>query len=103
MKELGEKYATVAARLLENMDKYVKKDQLYNALEAKYKEIERTFLEQTRKSQLNEEEIRMLHAEIEGERRKSLALENDATNKIKGLLDKNNDLVDKLSQNKEKH
>jgi hypothetical protein len=45
----------------------------------------------------------MLHAEIEGERRKSMALENDATNKIKTLLDKNNDLVEKLNSNKEKH
>lgn len=29
-----------------------------------------------------------------------MALENDAVNKIKGLLDKNNELNDKLSQNK---
>ena len=55
MKELGEKFANVAARLEENKDKYIKKEQLYNVLEGKYKEIERTFLEQTRKSQLNEE------------------------------------------------
>lgn len=45
----------------------------------------------------------MLHAEIEGERRKSSALADDATNKIKGLLDKNNDLSEKLNKDKEKH
>jgi hypothetical protein len=30
-------------------------------------------------------------------------LADDATNKIKGLLDKNNDLVEKLTHNKERH
>lgn len=54
MKELSEKYSNVAARLEENKDKYIKKEQLCNILEGKYKEIERAFLEQTRKSQLNE-------------------------------------------------
>lgn len=61
MKDLSDKYAGVAAKLEENKDKYYKKEALCKALEDKYGEIERLFLEQTRKSQLNEEEIKKLY------------------------------------------
>ena len=53
MRELGDKYAHVANQLDESRDIYKNKEDLYNALEKKHKEIEKLFLEGTRKSQLD--------------------------------------------------
>ena len=72
---MGDKYAHVANQLDESRDIYKNKEDLYNALEKKHKEIEKLFLEGTRKSQLDEEQIRAINGEIERERRKTTAYE----------------------------
>lgn len=75
LKELGEKFGKVSHELHLAKDKYKDKEGIYNALEKKHKDIERIFLEQTRKSQLDENQMKMLQEEMDRERRRSTALE----------------------------
>lgn len=77
-------------------DKYKDKDGIYNALEKKHKDIERIFLEQTRKSQLDAEQMKMLQEDMDRERRRSTTLEQEALGKIKGLIDTNKELNDNV-------
>lgn len=88
LRELGDKYGKVAHELEQAKDKYKDKETVYNALEKKHKDIERIFVEHTRKSQLDAEQLKMLEEDMERERRKSLAMEQETLGKVKGLIDK---------------
>ena len=103
MRELGDKYAFVASKLEESQGIFKNKEALFVALDKKHREIEKVLLDQTRKSQLDEDQIKAFHDELERERRKSSSLEQESLNKIKSLVDQHNGLNEDMKSQQVRH
>lgn len=102
IKGLVDKNDDLVAKLKEGKDRQEKQAILMKQFEDLAKDCEGRYRDSVRKSEVYENEIVKLREEAEKDRRRSLALDDDQKARIKVLEEKNNKILQKLEDDRDK-